>query len=74
MCEAAGVLTPATVADHVEPHRGDMEKFWSGELQSLCEHHHNSVKQAEERNGYSPQIGADGWPLDPRHPANRPSG
>ncbi len=40
--------TPATVADHIEPHRGDGEAFWSNPLQSLCSPHHDSVKQAEE--------------------------
>ena len=48
-CKEEGVTTPATVADHVEPHRGDAEKFWRGDLQSLCEPCHNGVKQAEER-------------------------
>ncbi|WP_424360239.1 HNH endonuclease [Methylocystis parvus] len=49
MCKAQGVMTPATVADHVRPHRGDADLFWHGELQSLCTPHHSSAKQAEER-------------------------
>jgi hypothetical protein len=24
-----------------------------------------------EINGYAPDIGLDGWPIDPLHPANR---
>jgi hypothetical protein len=48
MCQAEGVVTAATVADHIEPHRGDPEKFWNGALQSLCEWHHNRAKQREE--------------------------
>ena len=48
LCKAAGELTLATVRDHIEPHNGDVEKFWAGPFQSLCDHHHNSVKQAEE--------------------------
>lgn len=50
-CGAQGVWTPATVADHVEPHHGDFEKFWNGELQSLCAPCHDIDKQREERQG-----------------------
>jgi hypothetical protein len=24
-----------------------------------------------EINGYAPDVGLDGWPIDPLHPANR---
>jgi len=48
MCRAAGVVRVATVADHVEPHRGDWNRFVNGLLQSLCDHHHSSAKQREE--------------------------
>ena len=42
-------LVPATRVDHIEPHRGDMAKFWnSANWQSLCEPCHNS-KSARER-------------------------
>src|SRR5262249_40604218 len=40
----------------------------SAELQSLCKLHHESAKKREEARGYSTAIGADGWPVDPRHP------
>lgn len=70
MCEREGLVVPATVADHVVPHRGNPDLFWSGELQSLCASHHNGLKQAQERRGYSIEIGSDGWPIDPRHPSN----
>lgn len=36
------------VCDHVEPHRGDVEKFWAGPFQTLCKPCHDSVKQKEE--------------------------
>jgi len=39
----------ATIADHVEPHRGDHGKFWFGRLQSLCKPCHDSKKQRIER-------------------------
>jgi 5-methylcytosine-specific restriction protein A len=49
MCIADEVVEEATVCDHVTPHRGDEDLFWSGPFQSLCAHHHNSAKQREER-------------------------
>ncbi len=70
MCQADGLTTVATVADHIEPHRGDPDKFWSGELQSLCASHHNKTKQSIERRGYDSAVGEDGWPSDPAHPVN----
>lgn len=63
-----GEIVPANTADHIEPHNGDWEKFWRGELQSLCSDCHNSKKQREEFEGFSRAMGADGFPLDPRHP------
>lgn len=69
MCRLeAGKLTPATVVDHVEPHRGDFDLFWRGALQSLCADCHDRRKQADEVAGFSALVGDDGWPLDPRHP------
>ncbi len=49
ICEADGVIRPAMVCDHIEPHRGDVERFWAGPFQSLCEGCHNRVKQRQER-------------------------
>ena len=71
MCLEAKARVLATVVDHTEPHRGDRARFFSGPFQSLCETHHNASKQREERAGYSTAVGEDGWPTDPRHPANR---
>lgn len=70
-CAARGLVVPATVVDHVEPHHGDRNKFWFGKLQSLCATCHGRDKRSEERKGFRPDIGPDGWPTDPRHPANR---
>jgi hypothetical protein len=51
------------VCDHVEPHRGDLDKFWSGPFQSLCAEHHNSDKQRIEKGGKPKvRIANDGWP------------
>lgn len=44
----AGEVVEATVADHIEPHREDWERFWHGPLQSLCAGCHSGAKQREE--------------------------
>jgi hypothetical protein len=71
ICLQAGQIVPATDADHIVPHKGNEWAFWYGKLQSLCGPCHRSVKQKEEKRGYRSDIGIDGWPTDPRHPANR---
>lgn len=41
-CLKEGNIEPATIVDHIEPHRGDNEKFWNEDnFQSLCERCHN---------------------------------
>ena len=71
MCLREGRVTAATCADHVTPHHGDVNSFWTGKLQSLCDHCHNSRKKDLERLGYDRTVGVDGLPLDPRHPIYR---
>ena len=74
-CKRQGRLTPATVVDHVTPHKGDQSLFWdAGNHQALCKQHHDSAKALEESRGFSSEVGADGWPVDPGHPANRGRG
>jgi 5-methylcytosine-specific restriction enzyme A len=70
-CLERGRITPAEICDHVEPHKGDINKFWLGPFQSLCRPCHDSTKKFVETRGYRPDIGLDGWPLDPNHPVNR---
>lgn len=49
-CAMPGCNAPATVVDHIAPHKGDMKLFWSRRnWQSLCAPCHNSRKQREER-------------------------
>jgi 5-methylcytosine-specific restriction protein A len=57
----------------VTPHHGDHQLFYFGDLQSLCQHCHSSRKKQQETYGYQRDVGADGWPIDPNHPANRRS-
>jgi hypothetical protein len=61
-------IKPAEICDHVEPHRGNVNKFWLGPFQSLCNECHDSAKRFVELRGFRPDIGLDGWPLDPRDP------
>ena len=72
MCLARNTLTPATIADHLHPHRGNLYAFAEGALQSLCKACHDGRKQQTELHGYQLDVGADGWPLNPAHPINQP--
>lgn len=67
MCLNKGFVIAARVADHIEKHNGDVAKFWSGPLQSLCAECHSSSKRQIEDKGFVNDIGADGWPIDPNH-------
>jgi 5-methylcytosine-specific restriction protein A len=41
-CVTFGARTPATVVDHIVPHRGDKDLFWhSSNWQALCRRCHN---------------------------------
>ncbi len=63
-CRKRGRVEPATVCDHVTPHRGNEVLFWGGPFQSLCRTCHNVDKKLIE-NGKPPPLtfGVDGWPL-----------
>ena len=71
-CKKRGRLSAATVADHNPPHRGDWNKFKLGPLQSLCRDCHKG-KWADDRHGFSTDVDDDGFPIDPKHPFNRPT-
>jgi len=68
---AAGRIVPATCVDHIEPHRGRLHQIQIGPTPKPCASCHNSTKKIIEQRGYDPAIGADGMPLDPRHPIYR---
>jgi hypothetical protein len=59
---------PATVAHHIEPHRGDYTVFKLSPLRSLCKACHDSLDHHGNRPRYP--TNADGSPSDPRHPWN----
>lgn len=48
-CSKVEGNTALLVCDHVEPHRGDEEKFWNGPFQTLCKDCHDRLKQKEEQ-------------------------
>jgi 5-methylcytosine-specific restriction enzyme A len=75
MCKGEVIIKSANVVDHVVPHKKDLALFWDeNNWQPLCKHHHDSVKQQQEKRGYSTTISVLGWPIDPNHPANRTRG
>src|SRR6185295_13410000 len=67
-CLERGIVEPAAICDHVEPHHGDVNQFWLGPFQSLCKGCHDSAKRLVETRGFRPGVGADGWPEDPHLP------
>jgi 5-methylcytosine-specific restriction protein A len=51
-CAAAGLLEPATVVDHVVPHRGDPVLFWNEtNWQGQCKPCHDAKTAREGRWG-----------------------
>lgn len=54
-CRKKGYVMPATVVDHIVPHKGDKDLFWDKtNWQPLCETHHNIKTATEDRGGWSP--------------------
>lgn len=47
-CHDQHRVTPATLVDHVDPHRGDQAKFWdrAGNWQALCRDCHDAKTRA----------------------------
>ncbi len=51
-CKRRGAYTPATVVDHIVPHKGDRNLFWDrNNWQSLCKQCHDR-KTATEDGGF----------------------
>jgi 5-methylcytosine-specific restriction enzyme A len=66
MCLRKGLAVPADVVDHIEPHKGDWNRFLVGPFQSLCKRCHDTDKAYLDKHG-RPRvtIGVDGWPIEP---------
>lgn len=72
-CLKRNIETKATDVDHKIPKRETTMEMWyePTNLQSYCKHCHDTSKFEEENFGYSTDIGADGFPIDTRHPVNK---
>lgn len=68
MHQQLGQVVPATVVDHIKPHRGDQSLFWDkANHQPLCESCHNRHKQRQEHTGKEAGCDTRGLPLDAAH-------
>jgi 5-methylcytosine-specific restriction protein A len=75
MHQAWGQVVPATVVDHIQPHKGDQKLFWNpANHQALCKHCHDSHKQRQERSSKVIGCGLDGVPVDAGHHWRRGGG
>ncbi len=64
-CMRREIVEPATVVDHVKPHKGDEALFHDpANLQSLCKRCHDSDKQLEEAGKVVIRFGPDGYPIE----------
>jgi 5-methylcytosine-specific restriction endonuclease McrA len=68
-----GRLHPrSAVVHHLTPHKGDLDLFYDiDNLQLVCWTCHSGDIQSIESKGFDTEIGDDGWPVDPNHPARR---
>lgn len=72
-CLQLGTKAPATVVDHITPHKGNKELFFDPlNLQSLCKTCHDSAKKRLEVSGSLKGGNLAGIPFDPNHHWNRP--
>lgn len=56
ICYTKKIITPATVVDHIDPHKGDVIKFWDEDnYQSLCKSCHD-YKTAKFDGGFNNSI------------------
>jgi len=69
LCDKSGIVSRATVVDHITPHKGNYDIMWDTDnLQSLCATCHSGTKAVEEAIGYSQACDKNGIPLHPDHP------
>lgn len=78
-CLKRRFIVPMYAVNHRKPHKGDWDLFIDpANHESVCQPCHDGPIQSEEasgkinqRVGFSPEVDRDGWPIDPRHPANQ---
>lgn len=62
----------SAVVHHKQPHKGNLTLFYDHDnLEAGCWSCHSGAIQSEEALGYDATIGADGWPVDQKHPSVR---
>lgn len=70
-CAKQGKTNVARVVNHIRPHKGDWDLFIDpANWEAICKEHHDSDAQSEDLLGYSTETGLNGFPTDPKHPAN----
>ena len=63
-CRRKGYVMPATVVDHIIPHKGDKDLFWNkSNWQPLCETHHNIKTASEDRGAWMPVVNKQDDPI-----------
>ena len=63
-CRRKGYVMPATVVDHIVPHKGDKDLFWDKtNWQPLCETHHNIKTASEDRGAWMPVVNKQDDPM-----------
>lgn len=70
-CKPKGIIKHATTVHHATPHKGNYEMFLAGPFVCLCSDCHDSTAREIENWGYHKAIDVNGYPVDPKHPANR---
>lgn len=70
-CADIGMVSAATVVDHIQPHRGDLALFHEPtNLQPLCKPCHDRHAARKDSGNAIAGHDASGQPLDPDHPWN----
>ena len=63
-CRKKGYVMPATVVDHIIPHKGDKDLFWNkSNWQPLCVTHHNIKTASEDRGAWMPVVNKQDDPI-----------
>lgn len=56
-CAKRKMIMPASVVDHIKPHKGDKALFWDqNNWQALCESCHNRKTATEDKGAWSPVV------------------
>jgi 5-methylcytosine-specific restriction enzyme A len=66
ICLSFGRETLATIVDHIIPHKGNIDLFWSSDnWQGLCPHCHSSIKKQIEAGKQIQGATVSGIPINP---------